>query len=147
MKLQSKNFIIKQLLNDLLLSWQKNEINIIDVTWAADYLMDELDIEADEELRKDDYRSILFEIIYFLDMYNHVYITKKDIPTILEFLNTELGEELNEWYKWIRYWKKIDYEKRFNEATQEHYCKDKNCYILPINRYKFLSDKQHLCKL
>jgi len=59
-----------------------------------------------------DYKSILIEILSQLEIINHQWIIKDDIPAILEFMKTSKGNELQAWEKWEEYWNKIDFEKR-----------------------------------
>lgn len=125
---------IKKNITDILLKWQNNNLDSLDVKLKISDLI--FDIEADESFESSDKWSIIFEVLTFLEELDHIPIIKDDIPLIINFLNTPQGEESKAWKEWINYWKNIDYETRFEEIKEDFYCKDINCYYLGKTIYK-----------
>jgi hypothetical protein len=85
----------------------------------SDEIMEKLNLADDEYLYvpgypKSDKVSIIFEVLRLLDddWSTIDRLTTDDIPTILEFLDTPLGKELEAWEKWEKYWASLDYPTR-----------------------------------
>jgi len=85
----------------------------------ADEIRENANLAADECLDwtaypKSDKWSIIFEILRLLDgnWRKIERLTTNDIPTILEFLDTPPGKELEAWDKWEKYWANLDYPER-----------------------------------
>lgn len=132
---------IKKILNRMILNWQNEILDLADISFRADDLLEEeLEMDVGEKLERSDPRSIVFEILYFLDYFYHIPMIKDDLPILLEFLNIEEGKELEAWDKWVAYWKNIDYKKRLKEIKngyyEYNYCEIEGCRDLAINRYK-----------
>lgn len=74
---------------------------------------------------KSDVRSIGFAVLNFLESVwskPAESLTTDDIPTILEFLDTPAGKELEAWDKWENYWANLDYparRKKLLENTEQ----------------------------
>ena len=98
----------KQLL-DLLKQWEAGTLSESQLHEKAEELW-----EQDEwsQLDKDNPRSIAIEVLSQLEILNHQLITTEDIPAIVNFLRTPIGQEQNGWKTWRQYWENIDLEAR-----------------------------------
>jgi len=67
------------------------------------------------------YYSIEIEVILNLDVLNYQLITVEDVDSMLEFLYTKKGDELESWKKWGDYMDSIDWEKRKRELKDNEY--------------------------
>lgn len=100
----------RQTLRSLLLSWQRAEINVIDVHVKAEGIWDRC---ADwPELPKFHPNSITVEVLALLSGAIVQRLTPQDIPAILRFLNTPEGEELDGWREFEDYWDGVDFDVR-----------------------------------
>ena len=100
----------------LLRRWAKGDLDKIQVLAQAE---DFLEGGEPSEFSEDDPRSIAFEVVFNLASLTVQLITKEDIPTILTFLDTPIGEEQKAWEEWNFYWDRIDFKKRRNELAAD----------------------------
>jgi len=101
-----------------LLQWQAGEMSERDVHKQAEALWDSTDWP---QYPDSDYRSVAVEVLSQLDTLNHQLITISDISTILGFLDTPRGRELDGWRRWRQYWKDIDYDARKRDLAGNPY--------------------------
>jgi len=94
----------------LLTQWKDGIIDESQLQQRAEALMDRS--EDIEELPHDDDRSIVREVLLYLDTLPALLITKDDIDAIREFLSTPKGEATEGWRKWHAYWDSIDEAER-----------------------------------
>ena len=95
---------------DLLDRCENNIINEEIVLIEAEVLFGKHYLDIDYP--KNDYRSIIIEVLSQLEIIHHQWILKDDISQIRKFLNTSTGNELNAWKDWENYWQNIDFKKR-----------------------------------
>ena len=91
---------------DLLDRWENNSINEEKVLIEAEVLFD--NHYKEQDYPKNDYRSIIIEVLSQLEIIHHQWILKEDISQIRKFLNTTTDNELKAW----RDWQNIDLKKR-----------------------------------
>ena len=106
-------------LRQLLLSWERREISTQGVHEAAESLLETCDVSF--ELSRGDPRSIEAEVLSQLDILNHQWITRDDIPTFLQFLAAKAGEEERAWAQYTAYWQTVDFGKRKRDLAGHHY--------------------------
>ena len=94
---------------DILERWHRADMDAASVhRWAEAWWAE----NTHPEYPRSDPRSISDEVLMQLDMLNHQWITTEDIPAMLRFLQTPLGQELVGWNEWTEYWNSIDYDQR-----------------------------------
>ena len=96
-------------LRDLLRRWAAGQLSEQEIHAEAESLW-----EAEEwpEVDEADDRSIPIEVLSQLDIMNHQLLMPDDIPALADFLNTPLGDALEGWRRWRRYWGGIDFDAR-----------------------------------
>lgn len=107
-------------LRDLLRAWQRGELTAREVHESAEAILRQVGRPIVPE---EDSHSIPLEVVSQLDILNHQWIVRDDIPAILDFLNTEPGDEILAWSRWRSYWAGIDYEARKRMLREDpYYC-------------------------
>ncbi len=109
---------LKLKLVGLMKLWQEQQIDEKDVHRIAEELWDEQEWGPYSE---SDTRSIAVEVLSYLDVLNHILITAEDIPTIINFLKTASGNEVQGWQVWKEYWSKIDIHQRKENLKSNPY--------------------------
>lgn len=108
-------------LRSLFEQWSSGEVDEREVHEAAQRIRDSDDNWP--EYPKHDPRSIAVEVLTQLDLLNHQLITREDIPTILEFLDTPAGAESDGWERWRDYWAEADLGARSSALQDDpYYC-------------------------
>jgi len=97
-------------LKNLLIQWQNDQLTTGEVHRRAEELAEEINNEKEYSRTEPD--SIPAEVIQQLEILNHQLLIKKDIPAMLEFLNTQPGNEAKGWLVWETYWKSINFNER-----------------------------------
>lgn len=103
-------YIERNILKQLLLSWQKGELSEREVHEQAEVLWSQN--PQWEEYLPNDPRSINFEVAQQLELLPVQLIIPDDIPYFLTFLETPFGQEKEAWEFWTDYWNSIDFEER-----------------------------------
>lgn len=80
--------------------------------------MIEISNRPTEKHSKQEYISILEEIVGQLGILHHQYMMKKDVPAFLKFLDAEPGTYEQAWQEWEEYWENIDSEARRKELEK-----------------------------
>lgn len=93
----------------LLERWQRGEINAVTVHETAEAIWESGDWPT---LAPHEQGAIALEVLSCLDMLNQQFIVRDDVPQILRFLSTPLGEEADAWREWRRYWDNINIDAR-----------------------------------
>jgi len=101
--------VSRECLLDLVHKWEAGILSEKDIHEIAEQLIEEKDLP---QLSDSDPSSIEWEVLSQLDILNHQLITSEDIPAIIDFLSTPLGQEINGWRKWRAYWNNVDIEFR-----------------------------------
>ena len=110
--------INRGLLRELLNRWTSGELNAHQVHEQAEQLWDSLE---QHQFPREDRRSIAAEVLSQLDILNHQLITPEDIPAMMQFLETPVGEELQAWDRWQRYWDELDMDERIESLKDDNY--------------------------
>lgn len=100
----------KDELRKLLELWQTGKLTEREVHEEAEFLWGRN--RQWPEYPRDNPQSIILEILLNLESLNVQSITVEDIPVMLNFLNTPVGEELAGWQAWEQYWDNMDFEQR-----------------------------------
>jgi len=106
-------------LRSLLKRWQRGEIDERSVHEEAERIWaskDEWPVYPDT-----DPESIPMDVLEQLDVLNHQLIIPADIPAMLAFLDTPLGEEQRGWEEWERYWQGVDIDARRSALMHNPY--------------------------
>jgi hypothetical protein len=106
-------------ISTLLEQWRKGVVDEREVHEQAEVLMEQ--VENAPDYLEHDPRSILMEVLVHLDALNHQLITPEDIPAMLTFLSTPLGDESSGWKEWRSYWEKLDLESRRQKLKDNPY--------------------------
>jgi hypothetical protein len=106
-------------ISTLLEEWQKGVVDEREVHERAEVLMGQVE-DAPNYLEHDP-RSIPMEVLVHLDALNYQLITPEDIPVMLAFLSTPLGDESSGWKEWRSYWEKLDLESRRQQLKDNSY--------------------------
>lgn len=108
----------RKALRELLRRWQTGDLTPEEVHREAEAMY-----EAEEwpELPDEDPRSIGLEVLTQLDILNHQLITEADIPAMLEFLSTAVGDEADGWAKWRAYWEHVNLDERREELRHNSF--------------------------
>lgn len=110
---------VRSEISTLLEQWQRGSVNEREVHEHAEALMDQVE-DAPRYLEHDP-RSIAMEVLIQLDALNHQLITQEDIPAMLTFLRTPLGDESSGWKVWRGYWENLNIESRRQELKANPY--------------------------
>lgn len=107
-------------IKSLLEKWGKGLIDEIQVHQQAEEwweLLEEKEYQMNQPL------SIEVEILSNLEILNHQLITTSDIPAMLKFLETPLGNELEGWANWKAYMNSVNWVERGHELKDnQYYC-------------------------
>jgi hypothetical protein len=106
-------------ISTLLEQWQRGAVDEREVHEQAEALMEQL--EDAPNYPEHDPRSIPMEVLIHLDALNHQLITQEDIPAMLAFLHTPLGDESSGWTVWRSYWENLNLESRRQELKTKPY--------------------------
>ncbi|WP_218080299.1 hypothetical protein [Anthocerotibacter panamensis] len=113
--------ILLQDVRNLLDLWSLGSLDARKVHEEAEKLWES--IQPDSFYPKDNYKSIIIEVLSQLEILNHQLIMPDDIPAILRFLDTPNGKELQGWEDWLNYWENIDMDvRRENLRSNPYYC-------------------------
>lgn len=102
----------------LLDDWKANFKNERDVHRKAE---DWFEAVEWHEYGEDDPRSIVLEVLGQLDSLNYQCIMKDDIDSMVCFLRTPQGNEIDGWAKWRAYWDGVDLEERKKKLANRPY--------------------------
>ena len=103
-KSMTGNLIRTQLI-EMLLQWKKGVIDERDVHSAAETLLE----------RMENAFSPPYDVQ--LDALPQQWITADDVPAIIKFLQTPLGDEALGLAEWSAYWGKMDFHKRARQVA------------------------------
>lgn len=108
----------------ILKKWESNVIDVQDVyNWAyLKYLKENVDYNDCEG-----YNSVCLEVISYLDTLDLNLVTREDIPALIQFISTPIGEFKNGFNLWKDYINSIDITHRKhklrNNPFYELFCK------------------------
>ncbi len=105
-------------MRDLLLRWQAREIGGLTLYDEAEYMWDEG--YPWPEYDRDDPRAIPIDVLSLLETLIAQGVFREDIPALLAFLDTPLGEEQAGWDTMDRYWEAIDWDYRLHNSDREY---------------------------
>jgi hypothetical protein len=111
--------IERRQLRDLLQRWQRGEVSEREVHEEAEALWEHYaPLKGHDE---DAPQSIAMGVLSNLETLNWQLITPEDIPAMLAFLETPLGQERQGWQAWHRYWQGIDFNQRRQSLRNNPY--------------------------
>lgn len=90
---------------EILKRWQDGSLTQEKVQEFAERMTDKYDFP---ELPHNDDQSIPVEVLFHLDASPGLLVTKHDVPAMIAFLQTPLGEAENGWRAWLAYWNSVD---------------------------------------
>jgi hypothetical protein len=107
---------ILQMLN----RWAQGDIDEQQVHIDAEVMFEKLQDKVSKP-SENTHLSIVYEILSQLSILNYQLITRDDIPVILQFLNTPLGQEYVGWDRWRSYWNNLDMKQRRRHLAANPY--------------------------
>jgi len=103
--------VIRTQLIEMLLQWKSGVIDERDVHLAAETLLERM-----ENVFSPPCDEIETEALVQLDALPQQWITADDVPAIIKFLQTPLGDEALGLAEWSAYWEKMDFRKRAKQV-------------------------------
>ncbi len=105
-------------MRDLLLRWQAGKIDADTVLNAAESMWEHGFPWPTYD--HTDHRSIAITVLHVLEALYAQLVFREDIPALLAFLDTPLGEEQAGWDTMDRYWEAIDWDYRLHNSDREY---------------------------
>ena len=124
----------RQTLISLLKRWQVGEVDHWRVVEEAEAIADSLwnDAEMIPEVVKSDPGSIALVVLCRLSTAYVYGVLPVDIPMLLEFLETPVGEELSGWERFEAYWSETNMKGREQEVNSLYHGKPSERYQVAI---------------
>ncbi len=113
-----EQLMLRKELIHLLEAWRKGSINVRNIHEEAEFMLEQIDYP---QYPRSDARSIATEVLRELDNLPGQWICEEDIPSMITFLETRLGEEETGWHHWEAYWSFIDYKSRKEKLKNRDY--------------------------